>query len=624
LSAIVVIYERANTPVESGVLARVMNRLTHRGPDGSHTLCSSHAVMGHLHFWVTPEEVEEQQPLELGDLPFKIVLDGRLDNRSDLISKLNLNAAHGKLLSDAALMLRAYERWGADCVEHFIGEFALVIRDERRAELFCARDALGDRTLFYSFKGTRLVVASEAWAVAGADGLEAELNESALAHYFALQANEDGQTLFKNVYELLPAHTMLVNASGVHLKRYWQPDATVSLRGRSDQEYAEGFRALLEESVQCRLRSATPPAVLMSGGLDSTSVACLAARSIAPKTLTTLSYFFDELPDCDERRYIKTIQARYGIRSIQIPCDDLWPYKNLQDWPRNPNQPDGNAYRLVMERAYQLAAQSDLRVLLTGTYGDELYDGEEDWLADLIVDKRFREAGHELIRHLRYAGLLPTLKSGYLRRSARRLLNAVPGGKKLRGYRGNLPAWLTSYSASQLGNGADPRQPVHETRSSITSLETASDCTHEIIHASRHGLELRHPYRDRRLVEYVLSLPAHQLYNHGQYKHVLRTAMPGILPDAIRTRSRPTTLLSLMARGVEREKKVLQSHVQDPAAAWRKYVRVDWLMERWNIPVTLETDGIQTVIPWLCISFSGWHSSFIRDGVDDDKQYSSA
>ena len=202
MSAFAVIYERSNAPVEPGALERVMERLGHRGPDGSTVLMAGHAALGHWHFWTTPEEIGEKQPLGLDGMPFQIVLDGRLDNRPELFVKLNINSAEGSRLSDAALILHAYARWGERCFEFFIGEYALVILDERRGELLCARDSLGDRTLFYSFKGTRLVVASEPWAVAGADGSDVELNEIAVAYYFALKTPEDGQTVFKNIQEL--------------------------------------------------------------------------------------------------------------------------------------------------------------------------------------------------------------------------------------------------------------------------------------------------------------------------------------------------------------------------------------------------------------------------------------
>ena len=608
MSAIAVIYERTDTPVDPGLLERVMDRLRHRGPDGSDVIQTGYAALGHWHFWTTPEEVGERQPLELKGLPFKIVLDGRLDNRPELFSKLGIELTEGNHLSDAALILRAYDRWGEDCFAHFVGEFAFAILDQRRRQLVCARDPLGDRALFYSFHGTRLVIASEPWAAAASNGSSTEINEYALAHFFALKASGDGQTLFKDVYELLPAHAMIVTAQGVRKWRYWQPDPTIHLRGRSDAEYAVQFRELLDESVRCRLRSTTPVGVLMSGGLDSSSIACLAARMLSPTPVTTISYVFDELKDCDERKYIETMIARWGVRSLQIPCDDAWPFRDWADWPRNPNLPESNPYRLLKERAYQRAHTEGLRVLMPGAFGDELYDGEEDWLADLIAERRLREAGRELMRHLRYAGLRPTLKSSYVRRVGSRWFHAILGRGRLQ-RRQTAPAWLTSFSREQLEGDLAYLDPAFEHKRNILSLEAARSSSAEIFHASRHSLELRHPYRDRRLVEFVLSLPAHQLYNRGYFKYILRNAMWGTLPDAILSRQGPTPLLPLFSRGMERERDVVQTCVKDARAVWRKYVRADWLMDRLEVPLTPETDGPEAVVPWLCISTEAWFRS---------------
>ena len=292
LSAIAVIYERANTPVETGVLARVMECLTHRGPDGFDVYQADRVALGHCHFWTTPEEQGEKQPVCLAGLPFKIVFDGRLDNRDELVAALGFRSAEAGDISDAAMVLHAYARWGEDCVQRFLGEFAFAILDEQRSELILARDPLGDRTLFYSRTGSCYVIASEPWAVTAAKDSPPELNESAVAHYFSFQVPEDGQTLFKDVYELLPAHIMIIDATRERLIRYWKPDFSRRLRGLTDVEYAEQFRALLEESVRCRMRSSSPVGVLMSGGLDSTSVACIAARSNPDAPLTTISYVF--------------------------------------------------------------------------------------------------------------------------------------------------------------------------------------------------------------------------------------------------------------------------------------------------------------------------------------------
>jgi len=582
-----------------------MTRLEHRGPDGRDVFHCDRIILGHWHFWTTPEETGERQPLALDGLPFHIVFDGRLDNRADLLTSLGMKTAEETSISDAALVLRAYARWGTDCLPHFIGEFAFAIFDPQRMELFCARDALGDRTLFYAHQGTRFVMASEPWAIVGAGLPLPEINETAVAHYFALKATQDGQTFFKGVYELLPAHGMLVNENGVRQWRYWKPDPSQRAHGRSDAQLAEEFRALLEQSIRCRLRSATPVGVLLSGGLDSGTIACLAAQMPAPQPLTAISYVFDELKNCDEREYIEKIISRYRIRWLQLPCDDAWPWKDWDHWPPSPNLPEMNLYRLLKERAYHRAHQEGLRVLMPGAFGDELYSGEEDWLADLVQDKRWAEAGRELKRHIQYAGWRRTLKSSYLRRAGRRLLDQFPMLRRLR--RKRLPSpWLTPYAASLLRDDSHWLDPALDLRNDILGIGASMDSAYENFNASRHALELRHPYRDRRLIEFVLTLPAYQLYNRGFYKYILRAAVKDVLPYQILSRPGSTPLLPLFFRGLGQEKELLEQNLQSSDATWQKYVHPDWLTEQLQILPVTEADGPGALLLWLSISYSSW------------------
>jgi asparagine synthase (glutamine-hydrolysing) len=602
-----VIFERSNVPVDPGILERVMQRLEHRGPDGSDVCQAGNVAMGHWHFWVNPEEVGERQPLELAGLPFRIVMDGRLDNRSELVKSLNINLVESSRLSDAALVLHAYDCWGEHCFEHFIGEYALVIIDERRGELLCVRDALGDRTLFYTLDASRVLIASEPWAVAGATGKNPDLDEVGMAYYFAMETPDDGRTLFKDINELLPAQVLAVSHTGERRWSYWQADLSVRIRYRSDEEYAEQFRSLLEESIRCRLRSAAPVGVLMSGGLDSTSVACLAARIIAPQPLTTISYVFDELADCDERPYIEMVKKQWGVRSIQIPCDDAWPFKDLQNWPLNQNHPAGNPFRLLKERVYHRTQQEGLRVLLTGGYADHMYRMGVGWLADLLGEGQLLEAWRELSSSIHYAGLRRILEEGFLQQVGRRLLNNLPGGTHLH-RRPTMPDWLAPLSSGYLQKDKDKNGPVSTfgRNVSMLALEIAQGNSRESFYASRYELEICHPYRDRRLIEFVLAIPAYQLYYRGLYKRILRTAMRGILPEPIRTRSQPTSLASLFFRGVEREKIVLQACIQDPDAAWRKFIRPDWLVK-----LALDRNGHEGLVPWLCLSYETWYKSVL-------------
>jgi asparagine synthase (glutamine-hydrolysing) len=609
LSAFAVIYERSDMPVDPIAFNRVMERLSHRGSDGIDVVSTGHVMMGHWHFWTTPEEVGERQPLELNNSQLKIVFDGRIDNREELFGKLNITPAEGKSLSDAALVLRAFAHWREDCFKYFIGEFALVILDEARNEVICACDPLGDRVLFYAFFNTQLVIASEPWAVAGANQTKPELNESAVAHYFALRVPQDGQTFFNNIYELLPAHIMEVGANDYRLWRYWQPDPHKKIRYKTDEEYAEHFRSLLEESIHCRMRSPLKVGVLMSGGLDSTPVASLAARMIAPQILTTLSYVFDELPECDERQYIDAVKDRWKINSIQFTGDDSWTFKDWSNWPHNPNQPDRNFYRLLLENTYQRAKEEGVGVLLTGYMGDHLYSASSDWIADMVVDGQFMKAVKELIFQIKNMGWKETIKTGHLRRIARRMIDAIrPGALRLpRGK--NVPAWINPDYASFFSSRQN-MNPVFERNGSLLALATSNDVSSAASYTSRHGVELRNPYRDRRLVEFILAIPAYQLYSHGLLKYILRTAMLDILPEIVRTRVAKTTFEALYFLGIEKEKALFESYLKDMQAEWRKFLHANWTSE---ILEFTHANTIEGLLPFSCISFEVWNRCFVSE-----------
>ena len=154
-------------------------------------------AMGHWHFWTMPEEVGERQPIKISVLPSTIVMDGRLDNRSELIHRLGIPMGEASQLSDATLALKAYAKWGEDYVNFFIGDFAIVVYDERDHKLICSRDPLGDRTLFYTILGNLVVIASEPRAIVDGLNLPVEFDDRALAHFFALRFPADGQTLFE-------------------------------------------------------------------------------------------------------------------------------------------------------------------------------------------------------------------------------------------------------------------------------------------------------------------------------------------------------------------------------------------------------------------------------------------
>ncbi len=617
MSGFLCIFHRDRAPADPRVAQRMLATLDHRGSDGADLTTLSHVVLGHQHFWTTPEEVGERQPLSGKEGSLTLVFDGRLDNRADLLQALN---CQDPTLSDARLILYAYERWGTDCVKHLLGPFAFALYDHTQRAAFCARDALGDRTLYYYLDARVVVVASEEQAILQYPTVTTRVNESRLASYFALEHPTDGSTFFTDVTELLPAHILRVGEDDHRTWRYWDVDARRRVRYQTDEEYGEHFHALLDESVACRLRTSAPAAVMMSGGLDSTSVAALASlhlRQHFPAVqLCTISYVFDELTSCDERWFMEAMTTRYHTEAIQFPGDDGWPLCDVDTWPLNPNTPEDNLYRRLLERVYRIAHERGTRTILTGGFGDDLYAaGARYWLADLLKEGRVHQAVRESVWELRRYGF---------HRLARRNLLPLLGWHWLRKLRPRTrPTWLTTEAQALLpesdswpvsaATAARPEQ--HQT---ILGLRGGYDIAAETVHTSRAGVELRLPYRDRRLVEFMLAIPAHQLYRHGLYKHVLRMGMRGVLPERIRRRRHPTSLTPLFVRGiVERERDTVRRLIANPACEWPRYVRSDWLQ---RVPPGARASEMEELILWLCVCFERWHGNMTR--IDGQRRIS--
>ncbi len=223
-------------------------------------------------------------------------------------------------MADAALALQAFLRWGDACFEHLLGPLAAAIVDTVEQRVVLARDALGSRSVYYHLDEHLLVAASEPFAVLAHPSVSDVLDERTLIRWYAVMAPRMGATFFADVSELPYAQAMAVDRTLVRQWQHWQVDPEQRLHYRRDDEYAEHFRDLLTESVRCRLRATTPVGVSLSGGYDSSSVAALAAKELATQPgavrLKSFTWLFDELPECDERKYAQAVVDHCGLESV--------------------------------------------------------------------------------------------------------------------------------------------------------------------------------------------------------------------------------------------------------------------------------------------------------------------
>lgn len=359
---------------------------------------------------------------------------------------------------------------------------------------------------------------------------------------------------------------------------------------------------------------------MMSGGMDSTSVAALAARELAKDRrqppLRTLSWVFDKLTSCDERWYIEMITARYQTHSTFFLGDNEWPLHDVDKWPVCPNTPLQNAYRWLKERLYRTAQALGHRVVLTGLFSDEAYTGDEQWLADYWREKRLGKACRETALRFYRQGVQESFHDPGLRCLAALTLAHFPFFQRLRQRRSSqYPPWLTPYARQHLPSPVEvigtPRRRHQYLQ--IMGPTASQNATQEIYYASRCGIELWHPYRDRRLIEFMLAIPAYQLFSHRS-KHVLRTAMKGLLPEPIRKREHSTSLLPLFVHGIlEREWKKVQEIVYAREALWPRYVKTEWVKKVLTEDLPRGVDGPASVLPWHCLSLELWMQQVLHD-----------
>lgn len=524
-----------------------------------------------------------------------LALDGRAVNRDDLLAVLGRTPE--ARLSDAEVFLLAYERWGDGALERIEGSFAVAILDGRDESVLLARDPIGDKTLFYWADGGRLVAASEEVGVLAHPAVPQDVDRLRLAALFGMAIPESGATFFRHVKEIPPAHALTFRRGRLSVSRYWEPGRLEGPRFRTDDEWAEAFVDRLDRSVARCLPSSGRAGVLLSGGLDSCPIAALAARQLSPARLTSISWVFDELLDCDERRYVEEVAELLGLERLFVRSDDLWPLSDFGTWPTDPNRPEHDAYRRLMIRGQHSAREAGVSVVLTGFAGDHLYTGAGDWLIHLLREGRSREALSGFSRATREIGCYRALRSLFVSPLVPHWLRRRPEPKP----------WLTPYGRELLRSGSLPERapPGRQRRRQVLLSEwTASCAAKEVRHASGAGIDLRFPFRDKGVLELALALPSHQLERGWTSRPVVRRGFRHLLPESVVTRPLKTSFRPLSDRGMFGPgRKALMGLLSGKDHLWAEFVDPAWVAKALQTPGKPESEEVTI---WYCAFVDLW------------------
>ncbi len=566
MSAICAVFRRDGAPVLAAQMTTLLNALAEYGAEAGSWVPETAAApvaLGCRPWRVTPEDAWYHPPIHSADGSLVLVADARIDNRLELASTLGISAGEARELPDAAFILAAYQAWEQDCPRHLLGDFAFALWDNRRRSLFCARDGVGQRVLFYQSSPQRLTLATSAQAVAALGDAPPRLNEQKVADFLVLLQNAES-TFFEGVLRLLPGHSLTASGHDIRIARFWSPEVKRSIVLGSDREYVEGFLEVFGEAVRARLRCDTPVGIMVSGGLDSSSVAAVAAEQMreqgarlrafhaAPRAgsqgAVRREMVADESADVEAlARMHPNIDLRIQ-RNGRTPFDEINTSFSMTGAPaRNP----GNAGWFY--GIYAAAKTEGVRVLLAAHKGNSTisYTGLRS-LADSARKGRWRHVWREVqalglttgkgrsytLRHQVVRPLIPPAVAGFLQR--------LSGTQRVKTWEATASAVKPEFArsmqleervrAAKLDQFNSRRLGELDFR---TGVLMGTQDVQDLYSGYRpwFGIETRDPTSDRRVVEYCFAIPGSQYLKNGVSRSLIRRAMEGKLPDHLRNRT---------------------------------------------------------------------------------------
>jgi asparagine synthase (glutamine-hydrolysing) len=538
LSGIVGIYHRNGAPMERALLESLVDFLSYRGPDSRECWMDGSIGLGHAMLRTTRDAQGERQPASL-EGRFWIAADARLDSRAELISELQ---RPGRVIRpntpDSELILHAYANWGTPCVEHLRGDFSFAVWDARNKLLFCARDHFGIKPFYYAQLGELFLFSNTLNCVRLHPGVSDELNDAAIGDFLLFGLNyNNATTTFRDIQRLPPAHCLTFSTEGLRIKRYWTPPTDGRIRYSKPEEYVENFQSLLQAAVADRLRTERV-GLLLSGGLDSSSVAAVAkelsAKGAQTSDIRCYTHVFESLIPDREGEYAREVGEFLRLPVKFMTSDQTRLFEGWDDPEFSLPEPvEDPLFADFLDSCRNISV--DCRVLLSGEGVDNLLDFQMwPYAADLRRNGEWRRlftetANYFWIRPLPWRGVRTRIK---------RLIGKDPDMPV-------FPPWLnpefldraklrTRWKELCDHPVAPSTHPiVPNAHASLSLPQWTQMFEQENSGMTPYPLEVRYPFLDLRIVNYLLAIPPFPWFFE---KMILREAIAERIPERVRMR----------------------------------------------------------------------------------------
>jgi asparagine synthase (glutamine-hydrolysing) len=521
---------RKDLTQHSSVLVNMTETLVARGPDASGTWISQHCALGHRRLSVMdPENGAQPMIRKAGEATFTIVYNGELYNAPELKLELEERGHRFKTACDTEVLLAAYIEWGRACVDRLNGIFAFAAWNDQEQELFLARDRLGVKPLFYALQDGVFLFGSEPKAILAHPDMKAEIGAEGLAEIFAVgPARTPGHGIYRNMAELKPGCCMTVNRSGTSIRTYWKLES----KPHADDvdATAQTIRELLQDTVIRQLASDVPVCTLLSGGLDSSALTALAANYYKETGQGVLRTYSVDYKDNDKHfranafqpnadaPWIQRMSGFLGTDHTRVEFDTPELVESLKEAVYARDMPgmadvDGSLYLFCKE------IKKGATVAISGEAADEVFGGypwfhREDALNAATFPWSLALKNRVALLNPEFAEWIQP--AAYVDRRYREALDEVP---RLAGETGQQ-------------NRMREMSYLNITRFMPTLLDRKDRMSMAV------GLEVRVPFCDHRLVEYVWNVPWELKTAGDREKGILRRALRGILPQDVLTRKK--------------------------------------------------------------------------------------
>ncbi len=533
---------------------RVMNHLqAHRGPDGDNVWVHSSGSLGFGHRRLAIIDlVSGNQPLTDAS-GNTICCNGEIYNYIELRDELR-GAYAFRTNSDTEVILAAYEKWGADCVNHLRGMFSFAIWDEKKRQLFCARDRFGIKPFYYTILNNIFYFATEVKALLPfLPAISTDLD--GLKDYLVFQLCMGDKTLFNNVKSLPPAHVILIGTGKIQSRRYWEVNYDLDWT-HTDRYFQNRVKELLEESVRFHLRSDVPVGAYLSGGLDSSLVATLASKHQKGKEFKVFNGRFDIGSEYDESEYAREIAEKNGFTLFEIDISSRDFIDNIRKVIYHLDYPVAGPGSFPQYMVSAVAGDN-LKVALGGQGGDEVFGGYARYLLayfEQCISGAINGTLHNGNYIVTYESIIPNLRilkgyeplmkefwsDGLFDSRDRRYFRLINRANTLR----EEINWeiLEPYSAFEVFKNIFWGKNVQKESyfDSMTHFDFKT-LLPALLHVEdrmsmAHGLESRVPILDHPLIEFAATVPSNVKFENGNLKHLLKTAFSDVLPASILNR----------------------------------------------------------------------------------------